>query len=151
MTERERWIVYPLLFLALGAALRDKLFDRTTTKSIVCQELMVVEEAPVADRPVRVLARIGRTEAVPGAPAGGYLILNGQLSVDGVVNAKQYAYQGVPFVPSLRTLPTGVSWADVLQAMQQAAQVQQQSAAQEAAPPSASAPAEPLADPDENR
>ena len=25
MTERERWIVYPLLFLALGAALRDKL------------------------------------------------------------------------------------------------------------------------------
>jgi hypothetical protein len=31
MTERERWIVYPLLFLALGAALRDKLVDRTTT------------------------------------------------------------------------------------------------------------------------
>ena len=25
MSERERWIVYPLLFFALGAALRDKL------------------------------------------------------------------------------------------------------------------------------
>ena len=44
MTERERWIVYPLLFLALGAALRDKLVDRTTTKSIVCQELTIVDE-----------------------------------------------------------------------------------------------------------
>ena len=33
MTERERWIVYPLLFLALGAALRDKLSEHTKTKT----------------------------------------------------------------------------------------------------------------------
>ena len=44
MTERERWIVYPLLFLALGAALRDKLFDQTRTKSLECQELTVSAE-----------------------------------------------------------------------------------------------------------
>ena len=33
MTERERWIVYPLLFLALGAALRDKLSEHTKTQA----------------------------------------------------------------------------------------------------------------------
>ena len=50
MSERERWIVYPLLFLALGAALRDKLVDRTTAKSIVCQELTIVdEECPISN------------------------------------------------------------------------------------------------------
>ena len=47
MTERERWIVYPLLFLALGAGLRDKLFDQTRTKSIECQELTVSAEERV--------------------------------------------------------------------------------------------------------
>ena len=54
MSERERWVVYPLLFLALGAALRDKLVDRTTTKSIVCQELTIVDEEPDGQNPVRV-------------------------------------------------------------------------------------------------
>ena len=29
MSTRERWIVYPLLFLALGTALRDKFWDST--------------------------------------------------------------------------------------------------------------------------
>ena len=28
MSERERWIVYPLLLFALGAAIRDKLMQR---------------------------------------------------------------------------------------------------------------------------
>jgi hypothetical protein len=95
MTERERWIVYPLLFLALGAAFRDKLVDRTTTKVIKCQELDIEDESG------RTLAKIGRTDATPTAPSIGYFLLNGQLDVngllkvDGVVNAKQYAYQGL--------------------------------------------------------
>jgi hypothetical protein len=125
MTERERWIVYPLLFLALGAALRDKLFDRTTSKSIVCQELTVVDAEPVGNRQVRVLAKIGRTEPNVGAPSSGYLIVNGQLDVQGVVNAQQYRYQGVPFVPAFQGLPLGISWPDLLRAMQQAAESRQ--------------------------
>ena len=68
MTERERWVVYPLLFLALGAALRDKLIDRTITKSIVCQELNVVDEEPLGRQPPRVLAKIGRAEPKSGGP-----------------------------------------------------------------------------------
>lgn len=43
MTERERWIVYPLLFLALGAALRDKIAKQTQTKEIVCERLFLVD------------------------------------------------------------------------------------------------------------
>ena len=39
MSERERWIVYPLLFLALGAALRDKLFNLTRSQTVVCESL----------------------------------------------------------------------------------------------------------------
>ena len=81
MNERERWIVYPLLFLALGAALRDKLIDRTTTKSIVCQELIVVDEQPLGREPV-VLARIGRQDAEDGNQSpGGELLLNGQFAI----------------------------------------------------------------------
>lgn len=100
MSERERWVVYPLLFLALGAALRDKLVDSTITKRIVCQELTVVDEEPVGMQPVGVIARIGRTDPVRGQPPTGYLVLNGQLEAD-VVNANQYAYNGRPFIPSL--------------------------------------------------
>lgn len=43
MTDRERWIVYPLLFLALGAALRDKLAKQTRAKDIVCEHLYLVD------------------------------------------------------------------------------------------------------------
>jgi hypothetical protein len=109
MSERERWVVYPLLFLALGAALRDKLIDRTTSKTIKCQEL-VIEEEPTSRHAGRVLAKIGRTEATANAPAIGYFYVNGELQVDGVVkvdgvlNAKQYAYQGV-LLPIWQPIP----------------------------------------------
>lgn len=45
MSERERWIVYPLLFLALGAALRDKLINSTESQRIKCQGLMVYDSS----------------------------------------------------------------------------------------------------------
>ncbi len=43
MSERERWIVYPLLFFALGAALRDKLTQRVESRELVCQSLKIVD------------------------------------------------------------------------------------------------------------
>jgi hypothetical protein len=95
MSERERWVVYPLLFLALGASLRDKLGGRTTTKSIVCQELRI-EDEPIGNQAPRPLAVIGRTEATAGAPAVGFLAVNGEVAVtgavkvDGVMSARKY-------------------------------------------------------------
>jgi hypothetical protein len=79
MTERERWIVYPLLFLALGAALRDKLVDRTTTKSIVCQELLIVDEDSTGPQSQRMLAKIGRAKSKSGGKSKASLLINGDL------------------------------------------------------------------------
>jgi hypothetical protein len=81
MTERERWIVYPLLFLALGAALRDKLVDRTTTKSIVCQELLVVDEESTGPQSQRVLARIGRDKSKKGPKPTATMVINGDFQI----------------------------------------------------------------------
>lgn len=45
MSERERWTIYPLLFLALGASLKDKLLpDRDVEATLIrCQQLEVVD------------------------------------------------------------------------------------------------------------
>lgn len=105
MSERERWIVYPLLFLALGASLRDKLGGRTMSKSIVCQELRI-EDEPVSGQPPRTLAYLGRAEQA-GKPSIGALIVNGEvevagkLKVNGTVNANQYACLGHVFLPPM--------------------------------------------------
>lgn len=160
MTERERWVVYPLLFLALGAALRDKLVDRTTTKSLICQELLVVDEQPLGREPV-LLARLGRAERSnaqepvsgnlilngqieivdrdpsnqlahrlitigraqfgPNTAAGGSILVNGQLLVNGAINATFYAYQGHPLLPALRSVLPGASIpAELLRAVPEA-------------------------------
>ncbi|MCO6042862.1 hypothetical protein NG895_02975 [Aeoliella sp. ICT_H6.2] len=44
MTERERWIVYPLLFLALGASLRDKIIKSTHNQLVTCEALCVLDK-----------------------------------------------------------------------------------------------------------
>ena len=125
MSERERWVVYPLLFLALGASLRDKLVDRTTTKRIVCQELRIEDEA-IGNQPARTLAMIGRTEATSKTPSFGFVVVNGEIAVDGAVkvngavSARQYGYLGIP---TLQALP-GITIPDLLRALQ-AAQGQQ--------------------------
>jgi hypothetical protein len=115
MSERERWVVYPLLFLALGASLRDKLGGRLTAKSIVCQELRI-EDEPIGNRPAQVLAMIGRLQSSPNAPALGGLVVNGEIvvdgavKVDGVVNvSKFYAFKGVPIFPTFEMVPRAVS------------------------------------------
>jgi hypothetical protein len=60
MSERERWIVYPLLFFALGAALRDKYTqqvqtDRVHASHITCEEITIVDP----ETPDRIVARLG--------------------------------------------------------------------------------------------
>lgn len=71
MTTRERWTVYPLLFLAIGLAMRAVLvppaeFD---TGRIRCREIMVIDEEGT------VLVHLGRVSAgkvdEEGVAAGG--------------------------------------------------------------------------------
>jgi hypothetical protein len=59
MTERERWIVYPLLFFALGAALRDKFTHQVRTDDLYagkvwCEELNVMD----SEKPDRIVAKL---------------------------------------------------------------------------------------------
>ncbi|HMP07917.1 MAG TPA: hypothetical protein PJ982_16325 [Lacipirellulaceae bacterium] len=70
MSERERWIVYPLLFFALGASLRDKFLQQVTTKDLQAQRLVAkqiaCEELNIVDpgKPERVVAKL--TSGSPG-------------------------------------------------------------------------------------
>lgn len=43
MSTRERWIVYPLLFLTLGIALTDKITRLVRTDTVVCKTLLVTD------------------------------------------------------------------------------------------------------------
>jgi len=61
MSERERWIVYPLLFFALGTALRDKLLQRIESKEIYCESLKIVDP----EDPTRLLAELGSGKEIP--------------------------------------------------------------------------------------
>ncbi len=55
MSERERWIVYPLLFFALGASVRDKILQRVEVKEILCESLKIIDHQD----PTRPLAELG--------------------------------------------------------------------------------------------
>ena len=71
MNERERWIVYPLLFFALGAGLRDKFMQQVTTDrlhagKIRCEELEIVD----SEKPGRIVARLTSNPAQRGNPDG---------------------------------------------------------------------------------
>lgn len=65
MSERERWIVYPLLFFALGAAVRDKILHRIDAKEIYCESLKIVDQQNPTGRP---LAELGIQRARPNDP-----------------------------------------------------------------------------------
>ncbi|MEN0111255.1 MAG: hypothetical protein AAF805_11090 [Planctomycetota bacterium] len=85
MTDRERWIVYPLLFLALGAALRDKLAKQTRAKQIICEQLYLVD---AEGRPVGAWQG-DRLQLDVGGRGEGYLTA-------GVVDAETLAQRGKP-------------------------------------------------------
>jgi hypothetical protein len=102
MSERERWIVYPLLFLSLGVSLRDKLSNRTWSENVLCERLVLIDgsRGPLSEPPV--MGWMGPTESgrVPTPPGG-------QLSVGviraGTIIADNYTSpRGFPF--SLRDL-----------------------------------------------
>lgn len=87
MTERERWIVYPLLFLALGAAMRDKIFNLTRSQKVVCEGLAVYQNGD-PQHPVAILG----AERLTGVRA------NDMLRVDQVrtrrLDVDQLVYRG---------------------------------------------------------
>ena len=61
MNSRERWTVYPLLFLTLGIALTDKLTRQIQTDRVICKNLLVTD-------------RQGKPQVVVTATAGGGIV-----------------------------------------------------------------------------
>ncbi|WP_442484614.1 hypothetical protein [Aeoliella sp. SH292] len=114
MTERERWIVYPLLFLALGAALRDKIIKTTESQRIKCQGLVVVDSE---DRPLLVLG----AEQFPEMGIARDLLrvdqTESQILLAGQVESNQYVVtQGTKRVLHLNA-QNGVAVANLLSVM----------------------------------
>ncbi len=64
MSERERWIVYPLLLFALGASVRDKLMQRVESKEIRCESLQIVDQQD----PGNTLAELSFKRAINNDP-----------------------------------------------------------------------------------
>ena len=61
MTSRERWTVYPLLFLTLGITLKDKVTKEITTERVNCRSMYVTD-------------REGKLQiSLTSTPAGGLL------------------------------------------------------------------------------
>ncbi len=92
MNDRERWIIYPLLFLALGSAVVDKLMPRDATFATLECEALVISNDPLQRRRLEIdpqgitaLAENGSQESI-----GFRLGANGQL-----VAAQVVATQGV--------------------------------------------------------
>lgn len=104
MTDRERWIVYPLLFLALGAGVKDKILDRTDIETVVCENLVVHDHD-------------GKQQVViSSSPVGGQVVTLGSKNAVGVLVGHTEKLAGLMFVDgrgrlirSLATMPTSVA------------------------------------------
>lgn len=110
MSERERWIVYPLLFLALGTALRDKIFNLTQSQKVVCESLAVFKNGD-PHRPAAVLG----AERLLGGPGAD------MINVDRVhtkyLSADQIVHGGRPLNPGGGASVTPAQFLQWLQSM----------------------------------
>lgn len=108
MNDRERWIIYPLLFLALGAALRDKLLKQTRADQIVCSRMILV------DTDGRAMAYLTGDELsfVPGGRGNGLIQVNA-INAEGLYERNQPVAKAVgeqlwrPFMRMFAQLSTG--------------------------------------------
>jgi hypothetical protein len=75
MNDRERWIVYPLLFLALAVSLRDKLTQTVRAERVECRALILNDER---GRPLLMLAPAALAESRLEDPPQGLLLLDGE-------------------------------------------------------------------------
>lgn len=119
MNERERWIVYPLLFLALGVALRDELFDQTWSRNVVCEQLTLIDSqdgSPSQQVRIGSLGRAGEQGIAPG----------GELRV-GMIRADTIRARTV-IAEHIGARPPRPTLINLLRSLSQAAQAKKKSA-----------------------
>jgi hypothetical protein len=109
MTERERWAVYPLLFLTLGIAVKDKIIGVVRVENVQCRNLLC--------NTVLVTDPQGKQQVVVSSTPGGGVVrtLGNAPQLDVLVGHTQHL-AGLMFVdaegnirsPTL-AVPTGLS------------------------------------------
>jgi hypothetical protein len=100
MTDRERWTVYPLLFLTLGIAVKDKVAGRLAADTMLCNTLVVQDNK-------------GKEQVViSSSPVGGQVVSLGGKNGLGVLVGHTDKLAGLMFVDgrgrlirSLATMP----------------------------------------------
>src|ERR1051325_7588605 len=96
MSSRERWTVYPLLFLTLGITLKDKVTREISTDRVNCKQLLVTD-------------RLGHPQlALSPTPTGGLVDIrsrNGQ----GLLLGHAAPWFGLMFMGPNGPIPTALS------------------------------------------
>jgi hypothetical protein len=72
MNSRERWTVYPLLFLTLGIALTDKLTRQVQTDRVISKHLLQTDR--VICKNLLVTDGQGKAQVVLGSTSGGGIV-----------------------------------------------------------------------------
>jgi hypothetical protein len=94
MTDRERWTIYPLIFLTLGIALKDKLVEVVDLqcRNLICNALVVTDQK-------------GSQRAVVSSDAeGGYVRTRGTKNGLTVILGNTERLGGLMFVDSKGTV-----------------------------------------------
>jgi hypothetical protein len=86
MTDRERWTVYPLLFLTLGIAVKDKLLRLSNVDTVLCNTLVVHD------------GKGNEKVVIASTPAGGLVRAQGTKTGLSVLVGHANDYAGVMFL-----------------------------------------------------
>ena len=94
MTDRERWTVYPLLFLTLGIAVKDRIVNLSNVDTVLCNTLVVhdrkgKEQVVITSTPAGGLVRTHGTKTGINVLVGHSENLAGLMFVDATGNLSQ--------------------------------------------------------------
>jgi len=96
MTDRERWTVYPLLFLTLGVAMRDKIFNLVEVDNVQCKQLIVTDQEGT------------RQVVVTSNDGGGVVQTIGNAGRPNVIVGNTARLWGLLFIEGGRLLPESI-------------------------------------------
>lgn len=144
----------PVLLARIGPADGSNGDELPSGSFVLNGQIEVVDRDPSNNQLARPLVTIGRAQFGPAGTIGGHVRVNGQVLVNGAVNAAIYAYQGQPIVPVLRGVFPGASIpAELMQAIPDALTPKPPANVPETAPPAnssneeAPSPSSPAAEP----
>jgi hypothetical protein len=128
----------PVLLARLGRADSDNGDTPPSGQFLLNGQFDILDKDP-SNALARRLVTLGRGTFRQTGVVGGQVLVNGEVAVNGAINATYYVYQGVPIVPALRGVIPGASIpAELLRMLPGALSPTQPPNPPEGAPPSGS-------------